>query len=499
MARSVAFELLDSGSVDGVYLFSSMEALPWVPLSRLARPKEGYFPLEDTNDQLLVVVPGAPDNQRRLAANLAEYTGNAVVLSADKLGRLSGITDDFSGSTALQAQLDDPLADILSGDASQFQIQGQGSCGTEGERCCNEQLDGDKCRQAHLECQDLICVKRATVCQSDERQCGDDNFVQICNATRTGWDDLQDCGNNVCVAGQCLPRRCNPGQRGCVQGGRATAICNRDGTGWIEQTICQNAICVDGQCRTRQCEPGARRCQYGNTYSICDPTGTSWQEPRSCGRDQVCVGGTCQRRTCTPQEQKCSDDGTVLITCNRTGNRRSRVPCSGDRLCRDWGCRRIEAARIDFESLQIELVRTGSAQLEQPARSGVPGQTTAKEKGIVNRSISGFTLECTVNRSRPIVWKRFLLGRAGTKRSITVPFEPSYRTLTIEYRLMRNGAVVKSGSSQRHLWNLDAEKRRHSMPIDIRLPRNPSPVRTIRITLEYSIAIELEEEDLLMK
>ncbi len=319
LAFQVAGEMLDSGSIDGAYLVYSPEGFAGIPLASLARA--------NASDQLLIVAP-------RVTFDLQQYAGEAVVVQSDKLGLLSGVTDDFHGQQSLEqrfVELDRVMSgDTLFGSADTFLVHGQGPCGGEGEQCCNTGY-AEPCVGVDLECVSDQCVEREQVCIPYERAC-DGNAVEVCDETGTQWNPGPECGDDArCVDGECKPTICPAGEPACIDD-NTLGLCDSTGTGWSEVQECGRDLCVEGECRARECNPNERRCaQDYLSYYVCSARGTDWMGPRSCGDGKICVvGGVCQTQRCSPGTQRLRLSGSVRNsnTCSRRPSIVTTPSCS---------------------------------------------------------------------------------------------------------------------------------------------------------------------------
>jgi hypothetical protein len=208
MAQSVASELLDSGTVDGVFLLDAPFDYPPEAFHALARPLP-----DGASDQLLMVLPEPwPD--------VSSCRGNVVVLSIDDLGRLRGILDFTKGAEATlrdRLRATGALAQLRDrkGNLADFKVRGLGECGAPGQPCCDGG-DGARgyCDGAESECKNDVCVAAAP--DSNDPRAKDDP--------------------------------CTPGERRCA-GGDAVMACRRDGTGQERQACALGEACTDGACQ----------------------------------------------------------------------------------------------------------------------------------------------------------------------------------------------------------------------------------------------------------
>ena len=519
LAERVANELLDSGSVDGVYLTYSNDGFNGIPWARLARP--------DSSDQLLVVA-------RTVPASLAKYPGNAVVVDLDSIGALSGVTEGFgagsnakSGAPEMQT-LAERFADykppeVLAGTLEDFRVHGQGTCGLRGQRCCYG--SSDECQRG-LQCVDDRCVSLPRICEAGvQRQCNDDdNYVQICDHTGTGWDDAIDCGEKRCVEGACKDVVCQPREWDCIDD-QTLRLCNATGTGAASSKSCAPGICIAGACRNRQCEPDERRCaEDDRSYYICDRLGTGWKKRVSCQADQVCIKGSCRAQTCTPDTSRCADQGRSVKRCDSAGTRELRIPCPAGRLCRGQGCQPILHAQVDFRPPRLDVDRGGKnpgilpvgpgdspkktapnqeASPSSGGPGGGPGSGSGSEADIQAQNLSrSITLRCSVTDAGSI---NLPPGRSKARPvQLRAPYSKTRDrksrgfTVTCGLSILGKQAVA---TSRNHSWDLGAEgPHRMSLEFDIEGIRKHIP-RTrelphfdwgrVELVIDYSIALQL--------
>jgi hypothetical protein len=243
-ARGVARELLDSGSVDGVFLVNPSVDHDALDLATRSRPGD-----RGKQDQLLVIVPELLD--------LSAYTGRAVVLSYDDLGLLRGILDfergrEMSLAAALEAAGTLERLREASGDPNDFMVRGLGECGARGEPCCGLRDGAGTCDDDLDECDDGVCVAPpAMVCEPGARKC-EGNTALICTDDGTAWD-RSDCGaDRVCDEGQCVAKTCSPGEVICSPEGRVQRVCNSRGTGYAKRPCPGGTLCATGTCQQIQ-------------------------------------------------------------------------------------------------------------------------------------------------------------------------------------------------------------------------------------------------------
>lgn len=492
LAERVARELLDSGSVDGVYLTYSPDGFAAIPWAMLARPGR--------SDQLLVVA-------ERVPAGLEDYPGNAVVIALDSIGTLSGITDGFGAGfdgapiQTLAARLADGMApDTLAGSLEDFRIRGQGACGLAGQRCCYG--SADECDPG-LGCVDDQCVALPRKCQAGtERRCDEANYVQICDDTGTQWIDETDCGTQRCVDGVCRDVVCQPDEWDCVDD-QTMRLCNATGTGSAGTRSCSEGICVEGECRARECEPGERLCaQDDRSYYVCDSRGTGWQDRIQCKPGQVCIDGGCRARTCTPSTSRCTDHGRSYKLCDSAGTRELRIPCPTGKLCRGDGCQLIRHADVDFKAPRLSIEPAPDDDKKPDDRPSIDGTGQAeKSQGLV-RSIA---LRCSVTGAGSVNLTPRRSQAAGG--SLRAPYRKTAKgkasdpgfTVTCGLSILGKQTVA---ASREHEWDLRAEgSHRLALELDIERIRDQIPKTRelpqfdwgrVRLVIDYDVALKLK-------
>ncbi|MEM9489696.1 MAG: hypothetical protein AAGC55_11155, partial [Myxococcota bacterium] len=262
--KALADELLSSGSVHALYTLTAPPStlMNTLPLDTMARQRQ-----DNSNDQLLIIVPNNKRDPGRLGNLLAPYNGSAVVIAVDELGDLQGISEEFDNTRTLREIIDKRAeqrsgvtVDPVLGTLDDFAIRGIGPCGADNQRCCRNR-GVEPCASDELSCQEGVCRAQATVCVYPNKRCDGDE-VQVCQQDGQGWETLDVCtdgrrcqsrdGDARCVtAAQAptdTPRVCQPGQVRCDRNGLARTVCNRAGTAVTRQTcapgqLCQNALC----------------------------------------------------------------------------------------------------------------------------------------------------------------------------------------------------------------------------------------------------------------
>lgn len=307
-AETVAAELLESGSVDGVYLIASAQELADIPMANLARPRSQQP--AGAWDQLLVVAPAAPEL-------LEPYSGRAVVVDVDGIGELIGMTDDFEGWETLAERR--PRLELRSGSAEDFRIRGMGPCGARDQRCCAEPLE--RC-EGDLRCDGAMCT--AGGCKlSDPDRCLDASTLEVCTDDGT-WQKQACAANEVCD---------------------------------VERGACRLQTCDDIECKpSERCDPEALACvptmcsgsesrcnAKGTAFRRCDAETGDWGRARRCLAGSLCSG----KSPCQPIRHATIEFRSVELISNQpeADEEHYRIRCAASSIKR-----RIVTLRLSRKS-----------------------------------------------------------------------------------------------------------------------------------------------------
>ncbi|HMI90266.1 MAG TPA: hypothetical protein VK509_02830 [Polyangiales bacterium] len=198
----------------------------------------------------------------------------------------------------------------------------------DGEHHCSE-LQLQVCAQGNASWQDVKPCDTAALCNEAAGDCTtaacsagghcDGATRQHCNATRTGYDDVEECNAGLCDQANDQCDVCVPGAGRCV--GNTSYVCASDGQREVSQ-VCSKLCAGAGKCVAcivpGNCDPPSNQCQV----ATCDAMGmcgaTSAPQNASCPtglcdgqgncrcRDTadchsaslVCISGTCATNTC---------------------------------------------------------------------------------------------------------------------------------------------------------------------------------------------------------
>ncbi len=134
-------------------------------------------------------------------------------------------------------------------------------------------------------CTQNSCVPSSNVC--------DGHLAKVCESNGTLPDDGTDCGDEICDAGACKPKICEPLVYLCVDGD--VHQCGQLGTrSDISETCPDAAPCAEIapnvlECRAPPCKPGTTAC-LANAFGTCASDGQSLSQVTSncAASNQVC-------------------------------------------------------------------------------------------------------------------------------------------------------------------------------------------------------------------
>ena len=134
----------------------------------------------------------------------------------------------------------------------------------------------EDCAAQGLNCFQTGCIEG--ICDPMSKFCVDNSTKGLCSLDGMEFEAYPCQEQHYCQEGQCLPWVCTPGQAWCDA--NIAKLCNAKGSQVQSQTNCGDKICVDGQCLG--CQPDCQDKQCGD-----DGCGGS------CGACQVPPGVTC--------------------------------------------------------------------------------------------------------------------------------------------------------------------------------------------------------------
>jgi hypothetical protein len=174
----------------------------------------------------------------------------------------------------------------------------------------------------------------AEVCDPSIRWC-DGNTRYWCEG---GTVHMEECGEDeVCHAGECVPKQCVPGETQCTGDGRIMT-CDETGTGYSEPQSCPDGqICEDGVCVDVICTPGDSYCVGTDAEMRCNDLGTAWEEI-ACGASYICDINECRLQICPAGMRQCVTDTSYHI-CNEYGTEYGDpIDCPPDTSCFEGEC-----------------------------------------------------------------------------------------------------------------------------------------------------------------
>jgi hypothetical protein len=200
-------------------------------------------------------------------------------------------------------------------------------------------------------------------CQPDEHSC-EGNLLRRCNADRTGWDTVLDCGSaSSCSASARACQPCTAGATECNHGDLRT--CEASGEWRVTQTCDTPALCdpTTLSCRTSACATvGERRC--------LDVGGVS--ELQECGptKDWVLLDTCPTAALCDPEQRKCEARGCRLGEVRCSGD--TLQACNGDRTtfvtiqqCEPGGCSPLGTGSCNAATCSSGSLRCNNLHFEE--------------------------------------------------------------------------------------------------------------------------------------
>lgn len=235
-AIEVANELLDSQSVDGVFLVESDDAINGIPMAELSRPLPS-----GQDDQLLII-------SDRIPTNLGDYNGRHVIIGVNDTASLIGVTDDLEALSPLGDELPHLTTIAGGGDPNDFRVLGTGLCGERDQLCCKAPSErcssGLRCDEDSERCVTEDCTG------PEDNQCVGERTAKIC--MDNAWMTFECESSEVCLDGACLPQTCSKNTWQCARQRSLYKRCESRGTGWSQALTCnEGTLCTANQ----PCEP----------------------------------------------------------------------------------------------------------------------------------------------------------------------------------------------------------------------------------------------------
>ena len=191
----------------------------------------------------------------------------------------------------------------------------------------------------------------APACAAGQTRCGgaNDSTLQMCNGGRTDFVDCDTCDSSELCTDSLSTTTCNTSachacladQKRCS--GSELQVCNATQTGWSDletcdsQTLCTNSLTPSAQTTCDVCVDGTPSCD-GPQPQVCDDPDTGpavWVDSGAeCDAADLCdeAAGTC---ICSLEETRCNPDSGNIDTCESTGWVESEVCADG---CDGDGC-----------------------------------------------------------------------------------------------------------------------------------------------------------------
>lgn len=133
-----------------------------------------------------------------------------------------------------------------------------------------------------MACSNGKCVEG--LCEPSSKWC-EGGIAIVCNDKGTGYASSTNCGEQVCIDGEC--KGCTPGHTKCD--GATIVVCTEAGTGYEAVEECTEGVgCANGQCV--ECYPGDKEC-FDNDAHSCKQDGSGWELEENCAG--VCIAGLC--------------------------------------------------------------------------------------------------------------------------------------------------------------------------------------------------------------
>lgn len=139
----------------------------------------------------------------------------------------------------------------------------------------------------------LDCVETAA-CENGTYKCNA-NSVYACAEHQ--WQYMQDCGDQICDGGRCVPPECQEGQSRCYETneGMFRQVCSKNTYDTYPCVIGETCVLENGAaaCVKNNCE-SAYKCENNKLFK-CE--GNAYEEVMACGSDETC---SADEATCRP-------------------------------------------------------------------------------------------------------------------------------------------------------------------------------------------------------
>ena len=200
-------------------------------------------------------------------------------------------------------------------------------CGDDGQWIYDDCDEGSDCEEGG-------CVPRASLCEEgDSVGCADDTHYLICNAGRTGFDDVvcpDETPNCIASLGECSDLVCVSGSRRCGETDNVEQ-CSEDGSSWDDQGECDHGtVCDRGGCLS-PCDANAKLpsflgCNYwaldlDNLAQRCDLFAEGCDEPEVCDEEaNVCEPSAASQSFAVSLSNPHNEEVVVTILNQATGD-----------------------------------------------------------------------------------------------------------------------------------------------------------------------------------
>lgn len=219
-----------------------------------------------------------------------------------------------------------------------------------------------------------VCVPGATSCWSK-------GAISVCNADGTGTETKRVCDVGwSCVeqhgAADCVQDHCGaPGKKRCYE--NTTASCNAEHTYDADQD-CGEQLCVDGECLALTCGSAEETLCFNAAWYDCTGRGAKPKQRTSCGPGSRCSGldgHNCVADPCPASQTGCinnqlgvcSEDGVSLSGVSNDCAAKGQI-CDRNHECVDsttdtLGPSETETSPDKGDTLSLAVVRVDSSRL----------------------------------------------------------------------------------------------------------------------------------------
>lgn len=207
-------------------------------------------------------------------------------------------------------------------------------------------LEGEPCSRTAGACTE-------DVCSDGQRRCTDDDVLEECNETRTGFVTVSECDVGLCDSQcgadtECANPTCNdnecdvqnePDDTDCSGG-----VCN--GSGACVECTSPSHCSASGQCHTATCSAGScgespKDSGEACTGGYCNGSGSCVEctsDSHCGGATPVCLNGACVQCSPAGADICASSCSRQTRSCSSTGTWQNDTLCAGDAYCSDGAC-----------------------------------------------------------------------------------------------------------------------------------------------------------------